>query len=524
VSCLRGSPRYEQAATIQPIPIALNVLKLMDEISLSSRGPDRSERWILGHWNRARRSREAQMPEWTLNDVRNYARGAAKPIFLYFTTGTAPYYGGQQRLDTLLLHPIVIGIIANRYVFRIFDRARGTGIPAATELGINTINPTLIFLTPQGQVTYRWEIGSYADIAGWSAPALANWLDVYSSVHSQDSDEVFEAAAADTANLELQIEAAQRSWALANHAATRQWLDGVAAADTSTRRGVAARAAWQSLLIQLDEEYRSRGQILAREYLQRFPSHGMPAVSLLAAAGAESNQINAGIVSIVENTVYGKNAGDNDNATCVDINAVVYDALDLGAHDAALIAAEAQVRADPENANAYDTLAQVQAARGAFDEAVSTAREGLRHVDEVSSMADTLRSTVRDAQHRTASGVGGLSIRQVRQSLTIVPGEGKLFYDQLPDSRLRCELKAKISNLLQADDRLPRDTVLRVRMGAGGHITDVEILTAGLSEQMEASLRERVQNLDAIFDTAGLEVIVLASASDRVRSSGCGCR
>jgi tetratricopeptide (TPR) repeat protein len=465
------------------------------------------------------------MPEPTLRSLLDAAQRTGRPIFLYFTTSRSPYYGGQQRLDSLLLHPAVVAVIGRRYIFAICDRANSAGLAVATQLRIDTINPTLVFLTPQGQLTYKWQIQSYEDIAGWSAPALANWLDVYATADSsQSSDQVFEAATAETANLALQVKAAQRSWALGDYAAAKRWLKAVDEADTTPQRGVAARAAWQSTLLELDEEYRSRGQRLAREYLQRFPSHGLPAVRLLAAMGATAEEINEGIVSIVKSTVFGRNAENGATVTCIDINSLVFDSLDLGAYDAALVAAEAHVDADPENPNAYDTLAQVQAARGAYDDAISTARQGLQRTEDVSPMADTLRSTIRDAQNRTAPDIGGTSTRQLRQSLITIPGEGKLFYEQLPYTRLRCELQSSVSDLLRTDDNLPREAVLRVRVGSGKSIEDVQILTTGLPDNVAALLRSRVLELPVSFNAAGLEVNVLASARRQALNSGCGCQ
>jgi hypothetical protein len=256
-----------------------------------------------------------------------------------------------------------------------------------------------------------------------------------------------------------------------------------------------------------------KGQELARDYVQRFPAHGMSGARLLAASGADPAEVNAAIVAVVESTRYGT-PPNNDAVVPADINGIVYDALDIGAYDAALVAAEAQVTRNPDSPNGYDTLAHVHAARGEFDAAVAIAERGIEVAGRGSPMTETLRSTISQAKNSSVEGIAYECPRNLLQPLLVFPGENLLFVDEFPEAAVRRALQSSLNDLAREcikSDGIPPEVVVVIRLGEGGTIAELQVLTPSVSTEDSACLRERARHLRVPLDLPGLEVMLVAS-------------
>jgi hypothetical protein len=181
-----------------------------------------------------------------------------------------------------------------------------------------------------------------------------------------------------------------------------------------------------------------------------------------------------------------------------------------------LAAAEANVSARPEDPNAYDTLAQVQAARDEADAAAASAQRGLELADDCSAIAQQLRQTLCDARlSRVPVALAGE--RRLAQDLVMVPGEDELFVTDDPYEVVRRALAGPVRELARecladhvvngAADQL----VVLVRLGEEGRVARVDLFAPGVDEEGLRCLRERAGELSAPLDAPGLEVLLLES-------------
>lgn len=159
---------------------------------------------------------------------------------------------------------------------------------------------------------------------------------------------------------------AQRSRAGKDVAAERTWLGKIEAADRSPGKADAARAAWRRAELTVSERLRKDARQLATAHLRKYPAVPMQALALLAATGADRKTLEAEYKRVIDAT---SDAGM--------LNQLIYTALGAGALDAALMAAEKQVKLTPDEANPYDSLAEVHHYRGEKDKAVATQKTGL---------------------------------------------------------------------------------------------------------------------------------------------------
>jgi hypothetical protein len=456
------------------------------------------------------------MPELTVDDLLARARLENKPVLLYFVARTSLYWGAYRRLDGFFLHPQVSSVVGTRFVFRIYQLGRGGGTAAAARFGVNTLNPVVVILSPHGDVFLRWVLESVDSIAGWDAPRFAAYLLSWARDARLSTDEVVERATSSPDDLALAQHAAQRFWARGDIPTAKYWLQRVEGSDSSTGKGAAARAAWQGVRIELAQQMSELGKTLAREYIQRFPAHAMPAARLLAAAAADPAEIHSVITGVVEKTLYGAKSEGDPAAVPADINAIVYDALEMGMVDAALVAAESQVLHDPGNPNAYDTLAQVHAARGSYDQAIASAERGLALADRLSPIADTLRSTISEANTSSSVQLSYSCRRRLLEPLLIFSGENLLFVNDELQSTVRRGLEspvAKIALECLRGENAPNELVVIVRFGEDETIVDLEVITESVSAEAARCLRQRVVGLPAPMNAPGVEVILTVSLS-----------
>ena len=124
----------------------------------------------------------------------------------------------------------------------------------------------------------------------------------------------------------------------------------------------------------------------AEDYLQIFPAYGLPAVRMLAVSGAPVAELDESLGKVL--------AAMDDADVATDLNGFAYDALEMGAMNAAREAATRQLKRQPNQANAYDTLAQVHAARGEYDEARKIVRAGLTQAVDDPHLSVILHQTL----------------------------------------------------------------------------------------------------------------------------------
>jgi hypothetical protein len=381
----------------------------------------------------------------SVDELVTYAKRDNKPILLYFPASYGPYSRSQKHLDDLLCDPRIAKIVGETFVFELYQRYRNEGGQAATRFGINTIQPVLVVLTPAGEphlkwvVPWNWNAEGHAASAVGQTPEFPRGVNQFAydlQLWGQEAltltDKVIEEARLKPKDTVRVIAAAQRAWASSDTEQARHWLGKVAESDDSARNGLAARADWESSLLELSSCMTCKGLNIARNYVARHPAYGLPGARLLAAMGAERAEVEAALFAVLDNSTPVFSDADSPATVHIDINGFVFDALELGANDSALAAARAQVQAAPEDANAFDTLAQVHAARGEYEEAVHAARNGLMHTDDLSTLADVLRTTIRFAEAGSAVDRVWLCRRSLLESMLKFPGENVLFFNAGP--------------------------------------------------------------------------------------------
>jgi hypothetical protein len=445
--------------------------------------------------------------ERTFADLVVEATAKGKPILLYF----ASRMGASRRLDFLFTRAEVLDVVAARYVFRIYERGRGVGTTVSTALGLNTLNPVLVVATPGGEIVVKDVVESYAAIEALQGPSFAAELARWANLAQRSSAEIAAAWSANPSNVGLAAQLAQRAWTKGEGLEARTLLTSIEQSDDNVPIGMRARAAWQRTQLEFAEEVASRARELAESYIARFPSHSMPAIRLLAASGAEQHRLDAAIRRLVDSTRHrGSRNGPNDGlSVLVDLNAIVYDALEMGVTDGALYAADIQVRDHPDNANAYDTLAQVYALREDYENAERAARRGLEEVMDDSPIARQLEKTIADASDQYVT-IDYACRRSLMNRCLRFAGEGQLFPYEDPEREVERILTEAIQSAAQfcvKDSRSLNDIVVLVRIGDGGLITEILPLSEPSRLAVDC-IRDRLADLQ--FETAfdGMEIVV----------------
>ena len=183
---------------------------------------------------------------------------------------------------------------------------------------------------------------------------------------------------------------AQRARASKDVAAERSWLGKIEAADRSPNKPDAAEAAWRRAELAVSDRLNKDARKLALAHLRKYPGNPEQALAVLAASGADKKTLEAEYKRVI--------AATSDGGT---LNSLAYTALGAGAFDAALMAAEKQVKLSPEEANPYDSLAEVHHYRGDKDKAVATEKIGMGKKAEPALLAG-----MRDNLKRFESGSG----------------------------------------------------------------------------------------------------------------------
>jgi tetratricopeptide (TPR) repeat protein len=240
-------------------------------------------------------------------------------------------------------------------VFQTYDGERGAGVAAAAKYGV-TGYPTLVVLDGEGREILRF----------FGAPKpLGDWLQTQSLALAPD------------AKLEARLAAKPDNlgvlWLLANRAKTRgdaaaasRWLSRIEAADKSPTKVDAANAAWARFETEMGGSVRRDTQKRVLKLLPRYPSLGGQAVRLLAATGTDAKTVEAALKGSI--------GGTTDPGA---LNDLIYLSLSLHAYDAALEAAQKQLKQAPDDPNSYDSLAEVYNYRGDRKQALATEDLGL---------------------------------------------------------------------------------------------------------------------------------------------------
>lgn len=424
------------------------------------------------------------MSEQTLSDILHRASAAKKPVLLYFAAGVRSYSAVSRKLEKCMLSDVVVRAIADNYVFHVYRQTIGAGVEASTSLGVRTLNPTLIVLTFEGDVARRWVIESVNQVPALPQDFAAS-LAVWAGQAMPTSVEVFQAGELPNASLELLIEAAERAWGSGNVPQTAKWLSKITETGSAPSKKVAARASWLQLVIESSEKTRGVWQEAAKNYLNEFPAHGLPAIRMLAAAGATFDELDEHTATLL--------ATAKASGVSLDLNTIAYEALALGATGGALQAAELQTKDFPEEPNSWDTLAHVQAARGEYAAAVETALHGLEVATESDPIRCVLQQTLGDAQNRSPGEVRPICQRKLSRNFTAIPGEDPLFVDPWPSAVVRQALQEPLREVVQEHaSLLPEVVALSIHFGSTGEDLSLAALSPGISPDTVQMLADKV--------------------------------
>jgi len=361
-------------------------------------------------------------------------------------------------------------------------------VPAAARYAVHGY-PTLIVLDAEGTELLREQ--------GMSNDHLPGWLK--SSARARASD----------AELSAQIKAhpddvgvlwllAQRAHARKDAAAERSWLVRIEAADKSKDKKDAARAAWQRFEADMTDKVQRDVRAQALDYVHKYPGQGGHALGLLAAAGADKKTLDAELARVVAATT------DPDA-----LNNLVYESLGMGAHEAALRAAEKQAQLKPEDPNVYDSLAEVYNYRHEKQKAIETEQKGLAMKD----VPPDLQAAMRDNIKRFETGGPSHDVRppsKLQSPLTLGFDFGPPFRMDGPKAvaqRLFSHETAAIAQKCADKGRGLEEAYVRIQVGKSA-VEKVEVLEPGASAAFRKCVDKAIRAVAIPADSQPVKLTV----------------
>jgi len=418
-----------------------------------------------------------------LASVLERARKENKPVLLDFA---AVWCGPCKALDKELAKPDNARRLES-FVFQVYDGERGEGVALAERFHV-TFYPTLVVLDASGTVLMQ---------GGPPRPdEVSSWLDGAAS--AAVSDKQLEALLKKRPrDVQIMWKLAQRARASKNIAAERSWLTRIEAADRSPAKEEAAQAAWRRAELAVSDRLKKDARALAIAHLKKYPQNPMEALSVLAAAGADKKTLEAEYKRVI--------AATSDAST---LNSLVYTALGAGAFDAALMAAEKQVKLSPDEANPYDSLAEAHHYRGDKDKAIATEKIGLGK-----KASPGLLAGMRDNLRRFENGGTSSDVR--------VPGSLDQIFDPkmlLASSsahdpaaitkRMFDSEKGSVTKACSPKAGGLDSALVRVTVGEGAKLSKVEMLEPGASSALSRCVADAVRAIRIPADSPAVRVLV----------------
>lgn len=372
-------------------------------------------------------------------------------------------------------------------MFQKYDGERGNGVAAAQRFRI-TGYPTLIVLDGQGNELMR---------GGFVGPAkLGTWLE--ETAASAVSGKAFAALLKKRPrDLALLTQMAQRARASDDAVAERRWLRKIEAADRSPGRPEAASASWRQAELRVVARLEAEARRAAQAHLRRFPGMPMQALAVLAASGADRKTLEAEYRRVF--------AAVNDPGQ---LNGLVYNALGAGAFDAALLGAQKQVKLAPEEANPYDTLAEVHNYRGEKDKAVATEKLGMTKKVEPELLVAMRENLARfEAGGRTPDARAPSSFDRLFESkMLFTAGDSR--DPGAITRRMFDDKKAVISEACSAKAKGLKSALMRLTVGAGAVLSKVEVLEPDATAALKKCMVDAARKLTIPADNPAVRVLV----------------
>ena len=281
-------------------------------------------------------------------------------------------------------------------------------------------------------------------------------------------------------------------------AGERTWLGKIEAVDRSPERQDAARAAWRKTEMAVSDRLKKEARRLAVAHLRKYPRAPMQALALLAASGADRKTLEAEYKRVIEVTTDGGM-----------LNSLVYTALGAGAFDAALLAAEKQVKLTPEEANPYDSLAEVHHYRGDKDKAVATEKTGLGKKADPGLLAG-MRENL--ARFESGSGSSGDvrqpgSFERILEPKMLFAGSAATDPAAITKHMLDSE-KGAVSKACSPKARGMESAVVRVTIGKDARLAKVEVLEPSASEGLRKCVVDAVRAIRIPADNPAARVLI----------------
>lgn len=256
-------------------------------------------------------------------------------------------------------------------------------------------------------------------------------------------------------------------------------LSRIEAAARKGREADGARAGALFLEEVLRVELKALLQRRIAGFVERHPAGAADLLGALAATGTDPKTLDRLVRQVVAAAPSGA------------LNELTYEALRVGAFDAALVAGKRQLAANPTDPNAFDTLAEVHNFRGEKPEAVELEKKGLALPGVPASLAQAMKENLA----RFERGEKDPSVRAPELAAVIgrfaPPGMRAVDPRQVTERWLReetpavigkCAAPAKASGL--------KDAVVRVTLGAGAHPAKVELLEPSAPAPLRKCIEE----------------------------------
>jgi thiol-disulfide isomerase/thioredoxin len=431
---------------------------------------------------RADGSFEASAPP--LPSVLERARKEQKPVLLDFA---AVWCGPCKALDKELGKPDNAHKLES-FVYQQYDGERGEGVALAERFHV-TFYPTLVVLDASGSVLMQGapprpeEVGSWLDDAAKAAVATDKELAALVKKRPRD--------------LQLLWKLAERARASKNVTAERSWLAKIESADRTPKKEDAAQAAWRKAELAVSDRLKSDARKLALAHLKKYPGQPMEALEVLAAAGADKKTLEAEYKRVI--------AATSDTGT---LNSLVYTALGAGAYDAALMAAEKQVKLEPDEANPYDSLSEVHHYRGDKDKAIATEKIGLGKKATPGLLAGMRDNLKRFENGGTSSDVrlpGSLDQIFDRKMLTASSSarDPAAITKHMFDSE-----KGSVTKACSPKAGGLQSALVRIAIGGDSKISKVEVLEPGASSALSRCVADAVRAIRIPADSQAVRVLV----------------
>jgi tetratricopeptide (TPR) repeat protein len=276
----------------------------------------------------------------------------------------------------------------------------------------------------------------------------------------------------------------------------RTWLGKIEAADRSADRKDAARASWRQVEIRVTDQLLRESRKAAVAHLRKYPGAPMQALAVLAATGADRKTLESEYKRVIDAT---RDPGM--------LNQLVYNALGAGALDAALLAADKQVKLDPDNPNAYDSLAEVHNYRKDKVKALATARLGLGKKPEA-AMAAAMKENMARFESGGPTGdarpPGSLErVFEPRNLFGAAVGDAASITEHMFDSE-----KHAVTKACSGKARALKSALVRVTIGKGAVLSKVEVLEPDASSALKKCVVEAVRAIKIPADNPAVRVVI----------------